>query len=91
VAESSVVLPPAYREQFKETRKISLKVVHAPAIGVVLDTPPVLRASDQSVDYTCGRCCCSGRARKLAALGTIHRADERDGTRKRAAYYPSRR
>jgi hypothetical protein len=25
-----------------ETRKISLKVVHAPAIGVVLDTPPVL-------------------------------------------------
>ena len=39
-----------------ETRKISLKVVHAPAVGVVLDAPPVLRASDQSVDYTCGRC-----------------------------------
>jgi hypothetical protein len=31
------------------------------------------------------------RSRKLAALGTIRRADERDGTRKRAAYYPSRR
>jgi DNA-directed RNA polymerase subunit RPC12/RpoP len=39
-----------------ETSTISLKVVHAPAVGVVLDTPPVLRASDQSVDYTCGRC-----------------------------------
>ena len=31
-------------------RQISLKVVHAPAIGVVLDAPPVLRASDHSVD-----------------------------------------
>jgi DNA-directed RNA polymerase subunit RPC12/RpoP len=38
------------------TPKISLKVVHAPAVGVVLDAPPVLRASDHSVDYTCGRC-----------------------------------
>ena len=39
-----------------ETCKISLKVVHAPSVGVVLDAPPVLRASDRSVDYTCGRC-----------------------------------
>jgi hypothetical protein len=38
------------------TPKISLKVVHAPAVGVVLDAPPVLRASEHSVDYTCGRC-----------------------------------
>jgi hypothetical protein len=38
------------------TRKISLKIVHPPAIGVVLDNPPVLRASNHSVDYTCGRC-----------------------------------
>jgi DNA-directed RNA polymerase subunit RPC12/RpoP len=38
------------------TPKISLKVVHAPAVGVVLDATPVLRASDHSVDYTCGRC-----------------------------------
>jgi DNA-directed RNA polymerase subunit RPC12/RpoP len=37
-------------------RKIPLKVVTAPAVGVVLDAPPVLRASDHSVDYTCGRC-----------------------------------
>jgi predicted RNA-binding Zn-ribbon protein involved in translation (DUF1610 family) len=29
---------------------------HAPAIGVVLDAPPVLIASEHSVDYTCGHC-----------------------------------
>jgi DNA-directed RNA polymerase subunit RPC12/RpoP len=56
MAESSVVLPPVYREHVMATRKISLKVVHAPAIGVILDAPPVLRASDHSVDYTCVRC-----------------------------------
>jgi len=36
--------------------KIPLKIVIAPAIGVVLQAPPVLRASEHSVDYTCGRC-----------------------------------
>jgi hypothetical protein len=36
--------------------KISLKVVTAPATGLVLRAPPVLEASDHSVDYTCGRC-----------------------------------
>ena len=35
---------------------ISLKVVTAPPTGIVLDAPPVLVASDQSVDYACGRC-----------------------------------
>lgn len=38
------------------TRKISLRIVTAPATGIVLDAPPVLMASDHSVDYTCGRC-----------------------------------
>lgn len=37
-------------------RKTPLKVVTAPAIGVVLQAPPVLTASEHSVDYTCGRC-----------------------------------
>jgi DNA-directed RNA polymerase subunit RPC12/RpoP len=37
-------------------KKISLKVVTAPATGIVLDAPPVLKASEHSVDYTCGRC-----------------------------------
>jgi DNA-directed RNA polymerase subunit RPC12/RpoP len=38
------------------TRKISLKVIAAPATGPILEAPPVLSASDQSVDYTCGHC-----------------------------------
>jgi DNA-directed RNA polymerase subunit RPC12/RpoP len=57
VAESSVVLPPVARERRMTTpKKISLKAVTAPAIGIVLDAPPVLIASDHSVDYACGRC-----------------------------------
>jgi DNA-directed RNA polymerase subunit RPC12/RpoP len=38
------------------TRKMVLKLVTAPAKGIALDAPPVLKASDNSVDYTCGRC-----------------------------------
>jgi DNA-directed RNA polymerase subunit RPC12/RpoP len=38
------------------SRKIALQVVNAPAIGVVLEAPPVLMASEHSVDYICGRC-----------------------------------
>ena len=38
------------------TRKIALKVANAPSIGVILEAPPVLMASEHSVDYTCGRC-----------------------------------
>jgi len=37
-------------------RKISLKVIIAPATGHILDAPPVLIASQHSVDYTCGHC-----------------------------------
>jgi DNA-directed RNA polymerase subunit RPC12/RpoP len=37
-------------------RKIPLTLVIAPALGVVLEAPPVLIASERSVDYTCGRC-----------------------------------
>jgi len=37
-------------------RKINLKVVIAPATGHVVDAPPVLKASNHSVDYTCGHC-----------------------------------
>jgi DNA-directed RNA polymerase subunit RPC12/RpoP len=55
VAESSVVLPPVIREHIM-TPRIPLKVVIAPAVGVVLKAPPVLIASEHSVDYTCGRC-----------------------------------
>jgi DNA-directed RNA polymerase subunit RPC12/RpoP len=37
-------------------RTIRLKVITAPTTGHVLEAPPVLKASDHSVDYTCGRC-----------------------------------
>jgi hypothetical protein len=37
-------------------KKISLKAVTAPAFGIVLPAPPVLIASDHSVDYACERC-----------------------------------
>jgi hypothetical protein len=37
-------------------RKISLTVITAPATGLVLDAPPILKESDQSVDYICGNC-----------------------------------
>jgi DNA-directed RNA polymerase subunit RPC12/RpoP len=52
----SVALPPGTRERAMATHKINLKVVKAPSIGHVLPAPPALKASDQSVDYTCGRC-----------------------------------
>jgi hypothetical protein len=33
-----------------------LTVVPAPRVGHVLQAPPVLMASNHSVDYVCGRC-----------------------------------
>ena len=38
------------------SRKMALQVVAAPTVGVVLEAPPRLMASERSVDYTCGRC-----------------------------------
>jgi predicted RNA-binding Zn-ribbon protein involved in translation (DUF1610 family) len=38
------------------TPKIALKVIVAPSTGHVVDAPPVLMASEHSVDYTCGSC-----------------------------------
>ena len=37
-------------------KTISLRAITAPAIGIVLNAPPVLIASDHSVDYACERC-----------------------------------
>jgi hypothetical protein len=37
-------------------RKISLKVITAPAIGAVVSAPPILNASDHTIDYACGSC-----------------------------------
>jgi DNA-directed RNA polymerase subunit RPC12/RpoP len=36
--------------------RISPKIIVAPATGHILDAPPVLMATDHSVDYICGRC-----------------------------------
>ena len=66
------------------TPKISLKVVHAPPVGVVLDAPPVLVASEHSVDYTCGHCGTillhaeEGQIRGVT-FETGHRASQRRG------------
>ena len=38
------------------SRKTSLKVINAPASGLVLDAPPILKEIDRSVDYICGHC-----------------------------------
>ncbi len=38
------------------TQKIALKVIVAPGTGHVVEAPPVLCASNHSVDYTCGSC-----------------------------------
>ena len=38
------------------TRQTSLKVITAPLTGHVISAPPVLKASEHSVDYTCGHC-----------------------------------
>ena len=38
------------------TTRIPLKVVTAPAVGVILKAPPVLKASEHSADFICGRC-----------------------------------
>ena len=49
--------------------KISLRVVTAPAVGHVVDAPPVLKASENSVDYTCGHC---GTILLHAEEGQVH-------------------
>jgi DNA-directed RNA polymerase subunit RPC12/RpoP len=37
-------------------KRIPLRVIEAPRVGHVMDAPPTLRASDHTIDYTCGRC-----------------------------------
>jgi DNA-directed RNA polymerase subunit RPC12/RpoP len=39
-----------------KNRVVPLKVIDAPAVGPVVSAPPVLKASDHTVDYTCGKC-----------------------------------
>ena len=39
-----------------KNRVVSLKIIDPPAIGPVVSAPPVLMASDHTVDYVCGKC-----------------------------------
>jgi hypothetical protein len=39
-----------------ERRTIALKVVPSSTTGPAVSAPPVLNASDQTVDYVCGSC-----------------------------------
>jgi DNA-directed RNA polymerase subunit RPC12/RpoP len=48
---------------------IALKVIDAPPIGPVVRAPPVLKASDHTIDYTCGKC---GTLLLHAELDQIH-------------------
>jgi predicted RNA-binding Zn-ribbon protein involved in translation (DUF1610 family) len=37
-------------------RKISLTVVVAPAVGAIVSAPPILSASEHTIDFVCGNC-----------------------------------
>jgi predicted RNA-binding Zn-ribbon protein involved in translation (DUF1610 family) len=37
-------------------RQISLRIVTAPASGSIVEAPPILNASDHTVDFVCGNC-----------------------------------
>jgi len=39
----------------KKQRK-GLQIISAPAIGPVVSAPPVLEASNHTIEYTCGNC-----------------------------------
>jgi hypothetical protein len=39
-----------------EKKRIRLRVIKPPALGPVVSAPPVLNASDHTVEYTCGHC-----------------------------------
>lgn len=50
-------------------RQISLKTITAPAIGAVVSAPPILNASDHTIDFTCGYC---GAVLLYAEEGQVH-------------------
>jgi hypothetical protein len=49
--------------------KIRLGIIPASLVGTFVDAPPIIVASDQSVDYTCGSC---GTVLLHAEDGQIH-------------------
>lgn len=64
----------AFRRGFKGARderapKVSLKVITAPAIGHAVSAPPVLVASNHTIDYACENC---GTVLMHAEQGQVH-------------------
>jgi hypothetical protein len=53
----------------EEKKPIRLRVIHPPALGPVVSAPPVLNASDHTIEYTCGHC---DTALLHADLGQVH-------------------
>jgi hypothetical protein len=37
-------------------KRVPLRVIKAPRVGHVMDAPPTLKASDHTIDFTCGHC-----------------------------------
>ena len=37
-------------------KRVPLRLVTAPRVGHVMDAPPVIQASDHTIDYTCAHC-----------------------------------
>ena len=56
MTEGSVGLPPLQGSNMTTHKTISLKIIPAPTTGPVVSAPPVIKASDHTVDYTCGNC-----------------------------------
>ena len=64
------MLPPVRRGGSRESSySSSLKVVTPPFAGRVLEVPPVLNASDHTVDFLCGNC---GALLMQAEHGNFH-------------------
>jgi uncharacterized Zn finger protein (UPF0148 family) len=55
--------------QMSKREKRALKVLPGPAVGHVVDAPPVLNASDHTIDYVCGKC---GTVLLQADAGQVH-------------------
>jgi len=50
-------------------RKVALKVIAGPGERAVLSAPPLLQASDHTIDFTCGKC---GTILMAAELDQVH-------------------
>ena len=52
-----------------EHQHINLRLVTGPGVGALVSAPPILNASDHTIDFTCGDC---GTVLLYAEEGQIH-------------------